>query len=362
MPWLCADRTATIRTHSRSFRQIAQQSSGIRRRFAQHSRDSRPIGLAALVDFGFGIVIRSRGAAGAHAAGGNQQGRVGSRDCAKGSAAPPMSPDPVAGSGRRVSVAANARFARATRGFGDREREEHTMEHHRRPTDARSASGRRPRTIARLRTTPRLLAAVVVLAAVLVAGFAGAQEGAAVSAGPIYLDTSYTFGERAADLVARLTPAQRASQLVSSQAPAITSVSNPLLSPSQVGGSTTFAGPAAAGDTNVKVASVAGMVAGMPLILDSGSAAETVTITTLGTAAATATTLPDRREGRRHDDLRRERHRHDGRSPDPRRRGRDASSSARCRPSAPLPRPRRRSWRRSAVGDDEHQGRRASRA
>ena len=49
------------------------------------------------------------------------------------------------------------------------------------------------------------------------------------SGSPIYLDTTYTFGRASSDLVARLTPAQRASQLVSSQAPAITTAANPLL-------------------------------------------------------------------------------------------------------------------------------------
>ncbi|HBF35858.1 MAG TPA: hypothetical protein DDW50_00880 [Firmicutes bacterium] len=38
---------------------------------------------------------------------------------------------------------------------------------------------------------------------------------------PIYLDTSYSFAERAADLVSRMTPAEKASQMISSQAPAI---------------------------------------------------------------------------------------------------------------------------------------------
>ncbi|RKQ92165.1 beta-glucosidase-like glycosyl hydrolase [Solirubrobacter pauli] len=38
---------------------------------------------------------------------------------------------------------------------------------------------------------------------------------------PIYLDRHYSYAERAADLVARMTTAEKASQLVSSQAPAI---------------------------------------------------------------------------------------------------------------------------------------------
>src|SRR5262245_7339762 len=117
--------------------------------------------------------------------------------------------------------------ARGAHGFRDRHREERTMEHHRRPTDGRS------RAAFKQASTPRAVAVLGVLVAVLVAASAGAQRVAAVSSGPIYLDTSYSFGERAADLVARLTPAQRASQLVSSQAPTITSVANPLLSPTQ---------------------------------------------------------------------------------------------------------------------------------
>src|SRR3954453_918903 len=38
---------------------------------------------------------------------------------------------------------------------------------------------------------------------------------------PIYLDRTYSAAERAADLVSRMTTAEKASQLVSSQAPAI---------------------------------------------------------------------------------------------------------------------------------------------
>src|SRR3954463_8501066 len=38
---------------------------------------------------------------------------------------------------------------------------------------------------------------------------------------PIYLDRRYSYAERAADLVSRMTTAEKASQLVSSQAPAI---------------------------------------------------------------------------------------------------------------------------------------------
>jgi beta-glucosidase len=44
----------------------------------------------------------------------------------------------------------------------------------------------------------------------------------AATSTPIYLDSSYTFPERASDLVARMTPQQRANELTSSQAPAFT--------------------------------------------------------------------------------------------------------------------------------------------
>jgi len=38
---------------------------------------------------------------------------------------------------------------------------------------------------------------------------------------PIYLDRSYSYAERAADLVSRMTTAEKASQTISSAAPAI---------------------------------------------------------------------------------------------------------------------------------------------
>lgn len=52
---------------------------------------------------------------------------------------------------------------------------------------------------------------------------------------------------------------------------------------------TTLAAAANAGDTNVKVSSVTGMTAGGTLTIDTGSSAETVTISTVGTAGATGT-------------------------------------------------------------------------
>jgi hypothetical protein len=52
---------------------------------------------------------------------------------------------------------------------------------------------------------------------------------------------------------------------------------------------TTLAATASAGDTNVKVASVTGMAAGNTITIDTGSSAETVTISTVGTAGAAGT-------------------------------------------------------------------------
>jgi beta-glucosidase len=114
------------------------------------------------------------------------------------------------------------------------------------------------------------------------------------ASGPIYLDPSYTFAERAADLVARLTPTQRASQLVSSQASEISNLANPLLLPSQAvfqRNQNTLAAPANAGDTTINVTATTGMAAGRTMRVDSGGAPETVTISSVGTAAGAATTL-----------------------------------------------------------------------
>jgi hypothetical protein len=52
---------------------------------------------------------------------------------------------------------------------------------------------------------------------------------------------------------------------------------------------TTLSAAANAGDTNIKVGSVTGMVAGNTLTVDTGASAETVTITTVGTAGASGT-------------------------------------------------------------------------
>ena len=89
----------------------------------------------------------------------------------------------------------------------------------------RSGARRQARGAKRRRLTTRLSSTVVLVAtagvcATLLVTIPGGASGSPVP-GPIYLDTSYTFGERAADLVARLTPAERAAELVSSQAPEI---------------------------------------------------------------------------------------------------------------------------------------------
>ncbi|MGZ4379966.1 MAG: hypothetical protein ACXVZN_00185 [Gaiellaceae bacterium] len=52
---------------------------------------------------------------------------------------------------------------------------------------------------------------------------------------------------------------------------------------------TTLSAAANAGDTNIKVGSVTGMVAGNTLTVDTGANAQTVTITTVGTAGSTGT-------------------------------------------------------------------------
>ena len=135
-----------------------------------------------------------------------------------------------------------------------------------------------------MHTRPIVIAAIVALV-LIPFGIPSAAEGDAPT--PIYLSTSYSFGERAADLVARLTPQQRASQLVSSQAPAITTGANPLLTDT-FGGQTTLAAPASAGDTNVKVESTAAIAVGAKLTIDSaGASPETVTVTTVGTGPST---------------------------------------------------------------------------
>jgi beta-glucosidase len=70
-----------------------------------------------------------------------------------------------------------------------------------------------------LSTGPRVLLAS--LAAVLVLAAGAGQAAPARARGPIYLNRSYSFAERAADLVTRMTLAEKASQAISSRAPAI---------------------------------------------------------------------------------------------------------------------------------------------
>src|SRR5919204_362800 len=110
------------------------------------------------------------------------------------------------------------------------------------PGQPRRIERRRMATVA---STIRIaaLAAGIVTAMVFFAFPAGAQRSTEPARDPIYLDKSYTFAERAADLVARLTPTQRASQLVSSQAPAIPTAANPLLT-DRFGGQTALGAPA----------------------------------------------------------------------------------------------------------------------
>src|SRR4051794_21179007 len=98
----------------------------------------------------------------------------------------------------------------------------------------------RPRTV-----RIGIVSMMVGLSAAAAAAVPSAGPALAASSTPIYLDPSYSYAERAADLVARLTPAQRASQLVSSQAPAISTGTNPLLRP-VFAGQTALARPVSA--------------------------------------------------------------------------------------------------------------------
>jgi beta-glucosidase len=86
-----------------------------------------------------------------------------------------------------------------------------------------SGRGLRRRTRARRLT----LAVALAAAASLTTGLSAPRPAAAHAAlhaqadTPIYLDKSYSFAERAADLVSRMTLAEKASQAISSKAPAI---------------------------------------------------------------------------------------------------------------------------------------------
>ena len=111
-----------------------------------------------------------------------------------------------------------------------------------------------------------ILSIVAGLCAAIPVAASPSSPALAAGATPIYLDPSYSFAERAADLVARLTPAQRASQLVSSQAPAISTGANPLLKP-VFAGQTTLALPANAGDTAIVTSTATGLTPGARLTL-----------------------------------------------------------------------------------------------
>jgi beta-glucosidase len=65
------------------------------------------------------------------------------------------------------------------------------------------------------------LSAIAVVSATGVQRAAGTGAVASVAATPIYQDPSYSFAERAADLVSRMSTAEKASQTISSVAPAI---------------------------------------------------------------------------------------------------------------------------------------------
>jgi beta-glucosidase len=76
----------------------------------------------------------------------------------------------------------------------------------------------------RLRLRLRLLFLTAVLAALVAVPIAGSSFAArrrSADPGPIYLNRAYSPAERAADLVSRMTLAEKASQMDSSQAPAI---------------------------------------------------------------------------------------------------------------------------------------------
>jgi beta-glucosidase len=151
----------------------------------------------------------------------------------------------------------------------------------------RRRSGQPRRKIAALAPAMRIaVLAIGIVIALLFALPAGAQRSSDSAPDPIYLDTHYTFAERAADLVARLTPTQRASQLVSSQAPAIPTAANPLLT-DRFGGRTTLAAPAGAGDTNIKVESTGGIAVGTKLTIDPNGTPQTVTVTAVGSGPPT---------------------------------------------------------------------------
>jgi beta-glucosidase len=134
-----------------------------------------------------------------------------------------------------------------------------------------------------LTTRIAILSTVAGLCAAVPLAAPSANPARAATGTPIYLDRSYSFAERAADLVARLTPAQRASQLVSSQSPAISTATNPLLRPVPAG-QVTLVVPASAGDTAITTNSAAPLSPGAALTFDPDGTAETVTVATVGSS------------------------------------------------------------------------------
>ncbi len=136
-----------------------------------------------------------------------------------------------------------------------------------------------------LTTRIAILSTVAGLCAAVPLAAPSASPARAATGTPIYLDRSYSFAERAADLVARLTPAQRASQLVSSQSPAISTGTNPLLEPVPAG-QLTLTLPVSAGDSVITTNSTAPLSPGARLTFDPNGTAETATVATVGSSPA----------------------------------------------------------------------------
>jgi beta-glucosidase len=92
----------------------------------------------------------------------------------------------------------------------------------RRPA-AGGKGGRVSRRVPMLTTRARALrlTLALALAATAIGLTTGLSAPRSAAATPIYLDKSYSFAERAADLVSRMTLAEKASQAISSKAPAI---------------------------------------------------------------------------------------------------------------------------------------------
>jgi beta-glucosidase len=136
-----------------------------------------------------------------------------------------------------------------------------------------------------LTTRIAILSTVAGLCAAVPLAAPSANPARAATGTPIYLDRSYSFAERAADLVARLTPAQRASQLVSSQSPAISTGTNALLEPMPAG-QLTLTLPVSAGGSMITTNSTAPLSTGARLTFDPNGTAETATVATVGSGAS----------------------------------------------------------------------------